>query len=239
VSNSTSPTHFHHAPRAALRAVPSWDRLGYIQSRLPAVIADAIRGLELPPHARILDFGCADSPYRSALPVASEYVAADLVGNPNATVHIGADGRLPLDGEQFDAILSTQVLEHVEDPAIYLGECRRLLKQDGRLLLSTHGIMIYHPDPVDYWRWTGPGLRHELEAAGLQIESLSGFMGLTATGLQLFQDGLYRRLPRRIRRLFTGLIQWLIARLDRGESADSRSTNALVFIVVARKTARS
>ena len=54
----------------------------------------------------------------------------------------------------FDAVLSTQVLEHVADPGALPAERFRVLRPGGRLLLSTHGIFVYHPDPDDYWRWT-------------------------------------------------------------------------------------
>lgn len=228
---------FHDAPRAALRAVPWWDRLGYIQRRLPEAIAAGIGGLALVPSSRVLDFGCADQPYRSLLPAGAAYVGADLAGNPAADVAIGADGRLPLPDAQFDAILSTQVLEHVDDPGVYLAECARLLKPGGRLLLSTHGFMIYHPDPDDYWRWTGAGLRRAVAQAGLRVVALRGVMGLAATGLQLFQDGLYGRVPARLRGLFTRLMQSLIARADRADTDERRAQNALVFVVVAEKPA--
>ena len=36
----------------------------------------------------------------------------------------------------------------------------------GRVLLSTHGTMVYHPNPVDLWRWTGPGLERLFAANG-------------------------------------------------------------------------
>jgi len=28
----------------------------------------------------------------------------------------------------------------------------------GRVLASTHGVQVYHPSPVDLWRWTYAGL---------------------------------------------------------------------------------
>ena len=34
------------------------------------------------------------------------------------------------------------------------------------MLLSTHGARFYHPHPGDYRRWTGEGLRREIEAPG-------------------------------------------------------------------------
>lgn len=233
---STAPIpQFHVAPRAQLRAAPWWDRLGYIQRKLPDALATAIADLRLPPTADVLDFGCADQPYRHLLPESVNYVAADLPGNGDAGVHIQPDGRLPLPDAQFDAVFSTQVLEHVPDPATYLAECARVLRPGGRLLLSTHGIMVYHPDPVDYWRWTGAGLQRQIEACGLHVAQRSGVMGLAATGLQLFQDALYWRLPRWLRRPWTTLMQPLIALFDRVDSPSARAMNALVFIVIGVK----
>lgn len=233
---ATPPTPaFHKTPRQRLRTVPWWDRLGYIQRKLPQAIAAGVASLQLDRQARVLDFGCADRPYRSLLPEGAHYVGADLPGNSDADIAILPDGRLATGDNEFDAVLSTQVLEHVTDPALYLAECLRVLRPGGRLLLSTHGIMVYHPDPVDYWRWTGAGLTRQVERAGLAVRSLTGFMGLAATGLQLFQDAIYWRLPRWLRGICPALMQPLIAYFDRKESPKSRALNALVFIVIAQK----
>jgi hypothetical protein len=60
-------------------------------------------------------------------------------------------------------------------------------------------------------------------------------MGLAATGLQLFQDSLFYRLPRPVARLFALCMQAAIAVADRFEPRSSRRLNALVFAVVAEK----
>jgi FkbM family methyltransferase len=135
----------------------------------------------------------------------------------------------------YDAVLSTQVLEHVDDPAGYLGECFRVLKPGGQLLLSTHGLMIWHADPVDRWRWTGEGLRHVVETAGFTVREFRGLMGLAATGLQLFQLATASRLPRRLERVYTGSMQRVIAWIDARSPSISRTDNALVLAVLAEK----
>lgn len=226
---------FRRADRAALRAAPASSRLGYIQRRLPEAIAVAVAELGLRATSRVLDFGCADQPYRALLPAGAEYLGADLPGNPAASITIGADGRLPLPEASVDAVLSTQVLEHVTDPAVYLAECHRVLKPGGVLLLSTHGIMVYHPDPDDYWRWTCAGLRRAVAQSGLVVRSQRGVMGLTATGLQLLQDGLFGRIHPRLRGMLTRIMQVLVRLADRAETDESRALNALVFVVVAEK----
>jgi len=49
-----------------------------------------------------------------------------------------ADGMwLPFRSASFDLVLSHAVIEHVADAARYLRECRRVLKADGRMYLST------------------------------------------------------------------------------------------------------
>src|SRR5262249_27834958 len=132
----------------------------------------AIKGL-VPSHAkRVLDYGCGGSPYR---PLFGEctYHRADFVGGSNLDFEYAADSRLPLEASDYDCMLSTQVLEHVEDPIVYLQECYRVLRPGGHLLLTTHGIFEDHAAPHDYWRWTAVGLQRMIEgAAGLKVKTV-------------------------------------------------------------------
>jgi SAM-dependent methyltransferase len=211
------------------------DSMGYMLSELPARLEALAAEVNRSHPQRVLDYGCAEVPYRHIFADSVEYLAADLPGNPQATITLNPDGSLPLADDSVDAVLSTQVLEHVSHPGLYLRECRRVLRSGGHLLLSTHGFMLYHPDPVDLWRWTSAGLREQVTQAGFQITRLEGIMGPTASGLQLFQDGLLLRLPARLRPAFVFLVQRLIALVDRHEPAERRDQNALVFAVVAEK----
>lgn len=204
-----------------------------LPERLEALSVD----LRTPPAGRVLDYGCADLPYRYMFGPDVEFVGADLPGNPHATLELNPDATVPVEDGGFDAVLSTQVLEHVSDPALYLSECFRVLRGGGRMLLSTHGIFVYHPDPVDYWRWTCAGLQHIVTDAGFEIERFEGIIGLAATGLQLFQDALYYspRTPRRLKPPLALCVQTLMAWADRLQSQRSRDLNAQVFALVASK----
>jgi SAM-dependent methyltransferase len=106
---------------------------------------------------RVLDVGCGDRPYERLLSGASEIVGFDVPGNPHADLH-GSIDAIPVPDASFDVVLCLQVLEHVPDPAAAVRELRRVVRPGGRVLLSTHGIYPYHPNPDDLWRWTHDGL---------------------------------------------------------------------------------
>lgn len=216
--------------------LPRSHPLRHVVDVLDRAIERLIRRLEPQRGELVLDYGCGEMPYRSLFGSGVEVEGADLPGNPLARWEVGADGTIPAPDERFDIVLSTQVLEHVEDPKLYLSECARVLRPGGRLLLSTHGIMIYHPDPVDLWRWTWAGLERIVTEAGFRTVHLEGVMGLPATGLQLLQDGVYYRLRRPgARRAFGWAMQRLIGLADRRTPRPAARHNALVFALVAER----
>lgn len=219
-------------PRGLHRTRP-WSSFAHVSRELQLAIERGVGAAGLPPDARVLDYGCASSPYRPVFGADADYVAADLPGNPAADVELRADGSVPLPSGSVDLVLSTQVLEHVEDPVRYLQEARRLLKPGGTLLLTTHGIMYYHRDPEDYWRWTSAGLVRVVESAGLSVEDVSGVVGLVPACLQLLQDSTCKHLPRPLRYPYVTLMQALMAATDRRHSDGARKDNSLVLAVRA------
>jgi SAM-dependent methyltransferase len=106
---------------------------------------------------RVLDVGCGVKPYLPYFGGAVEYVGVDVADNPLAELQ-GAVEELPVEDSSFDVVLCLQVLEHTEDPAQAVRELHRVTRPGGRVLASTHGTQVYHPLPVDHWRWTHTGL---------------------------------------------------------------------------------
>ena len=133
---------------------------------------------------RVLDVGCGLKPYYPFFATASEYVGVDVVESPSTDL-VGPIESLPVENASFDIVLCTQVLEHVDDPAAAVRELHRVTKPGGRVLASTHGVMVFHPNPNDYWRWTHTGLRRLFDLNGdwhsIDVEPGAG----TASGLAL------------------------------------------------------
>lgn len=214
----------------------TYHHLRVLRRTLEEIIATWVAGRG---YSVLVDYGCGAMPYRPLFaPHIDEYQGADLADNPHAHRTLRADGGLPHPDASVQIVLSTQVLEHVTDPGLYLQECRRVLADDGLLILSTHGTWRYHPCPTDYWRWTNAGLRRVVEEASFEVVDFHGGMGLAATGLQLFQDAVSPAFPWGPRQAFRFGMQLLMALADRCTRRESRDRDGDVFIVVARPAAR-
>lgn len=220
-----------------------WERLYYPLTRLREAIASALgEDLALAPGQRVVDVGCGNCPYRPLFAeTGCEYVGCDIDGDVDVRFTPGE--RIDLPDGYADGVVSFQVLEHVWDLDWYLGECQRLLKPGGWLLLSTHGCWPYHPHPTDFRRWTQDGLAQELLIRGLPVATARGIVGPLAwsTYLRLYSaEYLFSRLPLAGAPLFAmlGLVMNVRMRLeDAITPAPSRLRNACTYIMVCRKPA--
>ena len=206
-------------PGAARRNPPSTSSTWVVRSALAGWLRAQALELERRPPVRILDVGCGVKPYYPFFTgVASEYVGVDVVENPAADL-LGSVESLPVGDGTFDVVLCTQVLEHCDDPAQAVRELRRVTAPGGRVLASTHGVQVYHPSPVDYWRWTHEGLRRLFEQnanwESLRVEAGAG----TASALAMLL-GTYVEIALRRSVLARGPV-WLLNRA--GSALDARS----------------
>lgn len=211
-----------------------WNRQAIFKLR--AELTRALSAAMLGRSGRVLDYGCGNRAYQGVVNACGlDYVAADMPGNAHADISLNESGQIPPQEGDYDVVLSAQVLEHVPSPAAYLAEAWRVLKPGGCLVLSTHGVWVYHPSPLDLWRWTSDGLKTTIEQQGFQVEETCGVMGLLPMSIQLCQDALRMRLPGWISKPFCGLCQFLISITDRLHKDRGRARDAMIFVVRARK----
>jgi len=136
---------------------------------------------------------------------ATRYVGLD-VDNPFTRKVAAADvfydgGGFPLPDESFDAVLCSQVLEHVFMPDKFLGEIHRVLRPGGRLLLAVPFMWDEHEQPHDFGRYSSFGLRALLERDGFEVieqrKSMADFGALT----QLASAWLFKVVQTRSKRV--------------------------------------
>lgn len=72
---------------------------------------------------------------------------------------VGDAHHLPVLSASAAGIIATGVLEHVRDDREVVAEFFRCLKPGGGLYVEAPFLQGYHPDPADYRRFTGAGLR--------------------------------------------------------------------------------
>lgn len=143
----------------------------------------------------VLDVGCGRKPYRR-LVLAARYVGVDLdtpAMRARGVADAFYDGRtLPFPDACFDAVVCTQVLEHVFTPDEFLAELRRVLRPGGRLVLAVPFLGDEHEQPHDYARYTSFGLRALVERAGFEIISLHKTMADGRAAVQLTSAWIYK-----------------------------------------------
>lgn len=126
---------------------------------------------------KLLDFGCGSKPYKSLFTNATEYIGLDYEGEGHShrdeQVDVFYDGRhIPFPDVSFDAVFSSEVMEHIFNPYEILPEINRVMKPGARLLLTCPFVWPEHEVPVDYARYTGFALQHLLEQNGFRILTL-------------------------------------------------------------------
>lgn len=114
------------------------------------------RGLVLErPGAKLLDIGCGFKPWRELFPDgAAEYTGMDFDREASEADVAGRAEALPFGDSSFDAVICSEVLEHVWDLGKALSELRRVAKDGALLYVTAPFLFPVHGLPDDYRRLT-------------------------------------------------------------------------------------
>jgi SAM-dependent methyltransferase len=137
------------------------------------------------PRPRILDFGCGTGGNTDAFARVGDVVGVEpnegalALANARGVARFcrGNGTALPFASGVFDAVVASDVLEHIEDDTAAIGEIARVLRPGAALVFSVpahpwlfaeHDTALWH-----HRRYTRTTLRRLLASAGLQEDFLS------------------------------------------------------------------
>jgi len=173
------------------------------------------RVAELPAGTRVIDLGGKKRRKRGRFDISRYdldvvYANADPRTEPDFCCD-AAD--VPVPDGAYDAVVCSELLEHVPHPQQVLDEAHRLLRPGGVLLLTAPFHCDVHPDPKDYGRYTETWLAEALARAGfvgIEVEPQGCFFTVLADMVKRF--AAQNLWPRRklTRRLFLAAVSfWL------------------------------
>lgn len=136
----------------------------------------------LPPGTTILDAGAGECAYKKYFSHCW-YVSVDLAIGEESWNYGNLDYIAPLDNlpfadKTFEAILCTEVLEHLEQPRETVKELFRVLKPGGKLFLTVPMAHGEHQVPHDFFRYTSYGLRSICSEAGFNEVAIAPLGGM-------------------------------------------------------------
>ena len=153
----------------------------------------------------IYDIGCGSKPFAEFLKdKVYSHVGVDIDDGFYDSSHIDVIGsayEVPVEDNAADALVSSQVIEHLNRPIDAIQEMARLLKPQGVLFLSFPFLYPIHAAPHDHMRYTEHYINEVLEEHDFDIIETSRIGGFwycigmyTGIYLQNFDRGILAKI---------------------------------------------
>jgi SAM-dependent methyltransferase len=154
----------------------------------------------------VYDVGCGTKPFASALAsLEVAYVGIDMDNGfygPGAVDIMGVADALPVRDGVADAVLSSQVIEHLPDPEEALREAHRVLKPGGFLFISFPLLFPLHAAPYDFFRYTEHGFAAMCARRGfaiVEVHEMGGYWYMLSVFGDRYANTFDRSIVKRLR----------------------------------------
>jgi SAM-dependent methyltransferase len=122
---------------------------------------------------KVLEIGpdAFPSTYRKLIPIQDlVWETLDIFDSPQLTYSKSDIYHFPIPANQFDMVLSGQVIEHVSHIWRWMPELARITKPGGLVITINPISWPYHEAPIDCWRIYPEGMKALCEDSGLVVE---------------------------------------------------------------------
>lgn len=210
-----------------------------------------INKLQEIPEGQLLLDACADGSRYKRYCAHLNYVSQDFCKYSNNynqgmqteardTTHIDITA-IPVPDNSFDAILCSEVFEHIKDPKMAIKEFSRILKRNGVLILTAPFCSLTHMAPYHYS--TGFNIywyRSILREFGFQIteETINGdYFSYLAQGIRRIADIVTKHTNYQISENDIVLLDNMLDLLEKMQHSDNNSSEILCYGygIVAKK----
>lgn len=182
----------------------------------------------------VLSIGDGPAHYR---PLFKNYLGFDV--DRSVKTDFIADGyAIPIRSNSVQNAICIQVMEHMLYPQKALDEMNRILKPNGKLLITVPQGGALHDEPYDFFRYTPYSLKFLLENSGFQITELKPkggyfwYLGNRLKQMKNFSPKLIRPI---VMAVFSFLIPLILFYLD---DIDKEKKLTLGYSVIATKKVR-
>jgi SAM-dependent methyltransferase len=132
-----------------------------------------------------------------------EYLNIDESTNPD---YFCSADKIPVDDNTFDMIMLTEVIEHLENPIDVIHECYRVLKTDGKIIVTIPFLNALHADPYDFQRWTDVKIENVFNKSGFKLININPMGGKAAVIYDLLN---FSQTPASLKsRIFRKMLQF-------------------------------
>jgi glycosyltransferase involved in cell wall biosynthesis len=129
---------------------------------------------------RVLDLGCNDSAIKTLFPDDVDYTGVDMnAGDVQGNLECGIPKELQ--NNTFDIIFLNEFIEHIENFRSLLIQCRGILSENGRIIISTPSPnrVMFGEDPTHIHCFRKSNMYNLASICGLQIDKIIGtYLGI-------------------------------------------------------------
>lgn len=126
---------------------------------------------------KVLDAGAGSCPYKKYFNP-NQYNSTDVSDERSEHTFLCSLEKIPVPDNTYDMVVCTQVLEHVPYPQKVIDEFYRILKLDGKLLLTAPLGWMVHGEPYHFFNFTCYGLELLFKNSGFTVISIDAKGGI-------------------------------------------------------------